>query len=75
VLVVFTAQGGKITFGLEDMDKQLRRWRAVHDAGQQRGKAIASLDLAVNSSIPVCFSEPSGAPPSTAKLPKKKKHV
>jgi cell division septal protein FtsQ len=75
VLTVFTGQGSEVIFGLEDMDQQLRRWRAIFDEGQRLSKAVASLDLAVTTSIPVRWLEGSAVPPSTPKLPKKKKNV
>ncbi len=79
VLIVQTAQGGEITFGLADLDQQLRRWQAVFEAGQKANKAIASLDLAVSNNIPASWLEASAVPPISAKLPKplrnRKKHV
>ena len=36
VLVVTTGQGGEVTFGLNDIDRQLRRWRQIYDLGQKR---------------------------------------
>jgi cell division septal protein FtsQ len=79
VLVVKTGQGGEITFGLADLDQQLRRWQAVFEAGQKLNKAIAALDLAVSNNIPVGWLEASTLPPVSVKLPKplrsRKKHV
>jgi len=79
VLVVTTGQGGEITFGLTDLDQQLRRWHKVFEAGQKVGKAIASLDLAVSSNLPARWLEASAVPPASPRLPKpyhsKKKHV
>ena len=45
VLVVTTGQGSEVTFGLADLDQQLRRWRDIFDSGQNIGKAIGTLDL------------------------------
>jgi hypothetical protein len=79
VLVVTTGQGGEITFGLADLDQQLRRWRQIVDSGQRLGKAIATLDLSINDNIPARWLEANAVPPSPPKLPKswrnKKKHV
>jgi len=79
VLVVTTGQGGEITFGLTDLDQQLRRWRQIVDSGQKLGKAIATLDLSINDNIPARWLEANAVPPSPPKLPKswrnKKKHV
>ncbi len=79
VLVVSTGQGSEVTFGLTDLEQQLRRWREVFDAGQKISKAIASLDLAVTNNIPARWLEASAVAPGTPRAPKplrlKKKHV
>jgi cell division septal protein FtsQ len=79
VLVVKTAQGGEITFGLKQPDQQLLRWQSVSQAGQRMNKAIATLDLAVSNSIPATWTDTNGVPQVSAKLSKplrnKKKHV
>jgi hypothetical protein len=79
VLVVRTGQGNEITFGLNDFDGQLRRWRLVHDEAQRRGKLIISLELAVSNNSPMLWADAAGAlppPPKPAKpSPYKKKHV
>jgi cell division septal protein FtsQ len=77
VLIVTTTQGSQITFGLVDLDRQLRRWRSVFTLGQQSNKAIANLDLAVTNSIPVVFQDAALLPPSSPRPVKqlKRKHV
>lgn len=79
VLFVKTGQGGEITFGLTDLDQQLRRWRAVAEAGQRSNKAIATLDLAVSNNIPARWLEASTVPQASVKQSKplhnRKKHV
>ena len=52
VLAVTTGQGSEIIFGYQDLPRQLRRWREIHDLGQRMNKSIASLDLAVTNNIP-----------------------
>jgi len=69
VLVVTTAQGSEVTFGLNDLERQLRRWREIHDQGQRQGKNLATLDLAVTNSIPARWLEAS-LPIPPAKAPK-----
>ena len=69
VLVVTTAQGSEVTFGLNDLERQLRRWREIHDQGQRQGKNLATLDLAVTNSIPARWLEAS-LPVPPAKAPK-----
>ncbi len=79
VLVVTTSQGGVVTFGLQELDHQLRRWRGIFDAGQKLGKAIATLDLAVTDNIPARWLEASEVPPTAPTSPSpsrfKRKHV
>jgi len=78
-LVVTTGQGSEVTFGLQDLDRQLRRWREIHDLGQRTHRSIASLDLAVTNNIPARWLEASTAPEPSPKPPKtvrpKKKNV
>lgn len=78
VLVVTTEQGSEVTFGLRDLDRQLRRWREIHDLGQRMSKSVATLDLAVTNNIPVRWMEAGLTPATSPKLPKtlrKKKNV
>jgi cell division septal protein FtsQ len=79
VISVTTGQGAGITFGLNDMDQQMRRWYAVYDMAQRTGKGIFSLDLAVANGIPMRDVAANSLPPTPPKLPKpfrnKKKHV
>ncbi len=77
VLVATTSQNCEITFGLTDIDQQLRRWRVIFDSGQTIGKALASLDLAITNHIPARWLEASAAPLPPVKhlKPAKKKHV
>jgi len=79
LLLVKTGQASEISFGLNDPEQQWRRCRAIFDLAQRTGKAIATLDLAVTNSIPVCWQDPGAVPPGAPKLPRplraKKKHV
>ena len=80
MLVVTTAQGSELTFGLVDFDGQLRRWRSVHDYAQRFGKQITSIDLAVANNAPMLWTDvTANAPPPRARTPRtspyKKKHV
>jgi cell division protein FtsQ len=70
VMVVTTAQGSEVTFGLNDLERQLRRWREIHDEGQRQGRNLATLDLAVTNSIPARWLEASALPVPPAKAPK-----
>jgi cell division septal protein FtsQ len=79
VLTVTTSQGSEITLGLNDLDRQLRRWLEIFDFGQRMGKSLASLDLAITNHIPARWLDAAvvtPAPPKPLKpLRVKKKHV
>ena len=53
VVVATTDGGSEITFGLDGLEQQLRRWREIYDLGQRLNKAVASLNLAVTNNVPV----------------------
>jgi hypothetical protein len=85
---VTTAQGSEITFLIaapdakargEEFDKELRRWHAIFDQLQKKGKAIATLDLSVPTNIPARWVDASTvpAPPPRSKNPQhnRKKNV
>jgi cell division protein FtsQ len=57
VVIATTGQGGEITFGLENLEQQLARWRKIYDFGMSQNKMIASLDLAVANNVPVRWAE------------------
>jgi len=64
VVVATTGQGSEITFGLDNLDQQLRRWRQIYDLGASQQRAIASVDLAVANNVPVRWMLASSAPVS-----------
>ncbi len=78
-LVLTTSQGSEISFGLNDPEQQIRRWRAIHEAGQRQAKAIASLDLGVSNSLPLRLVDASTvvqtAPKPFKTSANRKKHV
>ncbi|HEX5219370.1 MAG TPA: FtsQ-type POTRA domain-containing protein [Verrucomicrobiae bacterium] len=69
VLVVHTGQGSEITFGLNDLEHQLRRWREIHDLGMRLKRNVASIDLAVSNNVPIRWLEATFSP-APAKPPK-----
>ena|SRR5688572_15971874 len=79
LLNVATVQHSDVMFGLNDLEGQLRRWRAVHDYGQRAGKYIAWMDLSVANNIPARWLDPTlPAPPAPKPLKAfrpKKRHV
>jgi cell division septal protein FtsQ len=77
-LVVTTGQGSEVTFGVENFDRQLLRWREIHEMGLKMNKVVATLDLAVTNYVPLRWLEASAVPPITPKdinPPRKKKNV
>jgi cell division septal protein FtsQ len=68
VIVATTGQGSEITFGLDNLEQQLRRWRGIYDLGQSKDKIIASADLAVTDNIPVLWMELGAAPGTPPKI-------
>lgn len=79
IVVITTGQGGEITFGLQNLEQQLGRWRAIYDLGQHNNKAIASADLAVGDNVPVRWMEagaaPAVAPKNSTPAPMRRKNV
>jgi cell division septal protein FtsQ len=79
VVVATTDQGGEITFGLDNLDQQLQRWREIYDFGQRMNKTIASVNLAVSNNVPVRWMEavavPAGLPVPNNPLPVRRKNV
>jgi len=71
VIVVKTAAGGEITFGAQNFEQQLRRWREIYDLARSRNKVIVSLDLAVANNVPLRWTEagPVPAPPPKDSTP------
>ncbi|MDB6109749.1 MAG: putative cell division protein FtsQ [Pedosphaera sp.] len=63
ILLVTTSQANEITFSIQDLDRQLRRWREIYDQGQKLNRAIATLDLSVPNNIPARWTEASAVPP------------
>ncbi len=79
IVVVTTDQGGEITFGLTNLEQQLRRWREIYDLGQRLNKSVASLNLAVSNNIPVRWAAtsamPFAAPKTVNPAPNRRKNV
>lgn len=79
LLQATTSQGAVITFSVDNLEAQLRRWRLVYDYSARNGRAVASLDLSVSNNVPARWVEAVVMPPLRPKTPKpslyKKKHV
>lgn len=73
VIVATTGQGSSITFSLDNMDQQLRRWRSIYDYGRRMNKGdIASVDLSVKNNLPVHWMVASSIPATMPKAVKPK---
>lgn len=79
VLRVTTAQNNQLTLRTRDLERQLRRWRLVHDLGLPQSKHIATLDLSVSDNAPLRWAEATAVPPVAPKArkpsPYRKRHV
>jgi cell division septal protein FtsQ len=79
ILQVKTTQGSQVVFSMQDLDRQLRRWRQIHDQGQRFNKVVATLDLSVPNSIPATWTDAGAAPPVAPRTrnlqPNRKKNV
>jgi hypothetical protein len=79
VLEVTTSQHGRVTFSLNDLGRQLRRWQQVSEYFQKEGNAIASLDLSISNNVPLqtvaATSLPAPAPRLNKPTRNRKKHV
>jgi cell division protein FtsQ len=79
VIVVTTGQGGEITFGLQNLEQQLRRWRVIYEQARRMNKIITSADLAVSNSIPIhtmaAGAAPVVAPKNSTTAPTRRKNV
>ena len=62
VVVVTTGQGSVITFGLDNLAQQLRRWRQIYDLGLSQQRSIATADLAVENNVPLRWMMASAVP-------------
>jgi len=69
VLIATTSQGSEITFGMQQIDQQLLRWRDIYEQGRRYNQAIIALDLAVTNNTPVRLTAASlqQNPPPTRK--------
>lgn len=70
VIVVTTGQSCEVTFGLNEIERQMRRWREVHDMGLRLNKSLASLDLAVSNNIPAVWLQVGVGPVNSPKAPR-----
>ena len=50
---VITWQGATVRLSLHGLDRQLARWRQIHDLGRKHSRAIATVDLSIKNNLPV----------------------
>jgi len=67
VLIVTTGQGSEVTFGLDNFEQQLLRWKKIHEECAARNRTIATLNLAVTDNTPLRFNDASAIPASAPK--------
>ena len=72
VLKVQTGQGGTIIFAPEDLERQLRRWRAVYEGKLRENQIISWLDLSVMHNTPLRTVDAGSVAPITPAPAKKK---
>jgi cell division septal protein FtsQ len=70
VVVVTTGQGSEVTFSLNDLDRQLRRWREIYEKLPQVKTNRVALDLAVSNNIPLRLLGANTLPTPVPKVPK-----
>ena len=58
---MITWQGARVTLSLHGLDRQLARWRQIHDLGRQHNRAIATVDLSIKNNLPVRWMLPPAA--------------
>jgi hypothetical protein len=71
VLQAITSTGSEITFALDQMDRQIQRWRAIQEFGARSGKAIQTLDLSISNHLPARWIEANSLPPGLSRPPPK----
>jgi cell division septal protein FtsQ len=70
LLQVRTRDGVHITFGASDLDRQLRRWRTIHDYARSLGKQLEALDLSIIKNVPLVWRAPAPNPVPEIQNPK-----
>jgi hypothetical protein len=71
-------QGTRLVFGMQDFDRQMRRWKSIQEYALAQGRVLEWLDLSVTNNLPARWQETTNAPlPSPLRKPKRppKRHV
>lgn len=67
-MIATDAKRAKLTFGIDDIGRQLERLGAVLDYAAAQGKEIRKVNLMVERNIPAILADPS-APPAASETP------
>ena len=67
-MVATDAKRAKLTFGIDDIGRQLERLGAVLDYAAAQGKEVRKVNLMVERNIPAVLADPA-APPAAAETP------
>jgi hypothetical protein len=77
--LVGTLRGGtRLRFAPTDFERQMRRWRSIHDKARSLGRALSWVDLSVTNNVParwVVEEATNSAPASERPSKSRKRHV
>lgn len=71
-------QGTELIFARDGFDRQMRRWKCIHEYAEGRGRNLAWLDLSVTNNLPARWQDTNAAPspPRLEKPPRaSRRHV
>lgn len=77
-LLVTIREGTRIAFAPAEFERQLRRWRSIHDKARTLGRALAWVDLSVTNNVPARWMDnpaPDASPASERPATSRKRHV
>lgn len=66
-------QGTVVIFGTSQFDRQIRRWRAIHDYSNEQGRILDWVDLSVSNNIPARWRPAQESSPAPSRTPKPKR--
>ncbi|MCC6232406.1 MAG: FtsQ-type POTRA domain-containing protein [Verrucomicrobiales bacterium] len=66
-------QGTVVVFGTSDFERQMRRWRSIHDFSVEQGRQLDWIDLSVTNNIPARWRARPDTTPAPPRTPKPKR--
>lgn len=79
VLPGLLRRGTQVIFGLDGFERQMRRWRSIHEHAGVIGRDLGWLDLSVTNNLPARWMDSTNAVPTPSRAPKPprpaKRHV